>query len=175
MIRLASRQWKSIVACCVVSAVSAGCTQTIYYTPQVVTLRLDRPVFTVIPRNLSPEETDWSAEIQRCLLLDRLQVIERPALLQAETKVAGAEDEQETQETKAEATIDVVATYAKTDAEIIVASDRSNRRVKFIDKGREYEILASGQVPQHHYTREMHTCEWVHKTLVGLGFNATAK
>jgi len=153
----------------------AGCAGP-EYSVRTVTPRQDLEVLTVIPRDLSPKQTDWAADIQRCLLMDRLRVIERPALDETETKSAAARDESERAERKTEVTIDVVATYAKSDATIIVSSDSTSRRVKFIDKRHQNQILLSGQVPkpEYHYSAEP-TCPWIHKRLIMLGWASSAQ
>jgi hypothetical protein len=102
-----------------------------------------------------------------CLLAHAQLVIERPPIDETETRSTAEEDERLEHERATDVTVDVVATYAKSEADIIIASDHASRHIKFIDtRGGRNELIASGQVPKPpDFSTLDQTCLWIARNL----------
>jgi len=165
-----NRHASTLWALCWIGIIAlAGCATTTEYSPHLVTPPENGVVLTVIPANTSPAQTDWASYIQKCLLWDNQRVIERPPLDQTETTSTSAEDEEDRPERKTDITVDVVAAYAKSEADIIVASDSGFRRLKFIDRRNQNQILLSRYVPVATYDKPDSTCQQIRDGLVRIG------
>lgn len=150
------------------AATLAGCaTIPIEYVPRMTAPDPNGVVITVIPADLSRAQTDWAAHVQMCLLWHSQRVIERPPVDETETRSEAAEDERLEHERATDVTVDVVATYAKSEADVIVASDYTSRHIKFIDaRNQRNELIASGQVPKPpDYSTVDQTCLWIQGNL----------
>ena len=160
------RTTNALIAFVLATAALAGCARPIEYVPRLTTPSPNGMVITVIPADLSRAQTDWAAYIQTCLLWDAQHVIERPAVDETETRSSAAQDERFERERDTDVTIDVVATYAKSGADIIIASDSRSRHVKIIDARNRNQLLASGRVPDPpDYNTQDQTCPWVLQSL----------
>ena len=161
-----------LLVCSTLALTLAACSGTTSYVSEVVVPRSDLPVFTVIPKDLTSTQVSFANRVERCLLPSRLIVIERPTFVQEELTSSKEVRERRGGASSVDvqkATIDFVATYSTSRADIIVATDVGTRRVKFLDQRYSNRIVRTSQIPEPAPAAPSPVCKVVGDDLNALG------
>jgi len=139
-----------------------------------------KPVFTVIPTNLSDKEVFYASQIQECLIKSRMKVIERPPIdfrvRELKGNIKGDEFDKKRFEGKTSSgmsretdSFDIITTYSKSSADIIVQSETKHWIMKFIKNEKGYQILFLTKYKPGEGSSPSHLCDFIDQSLVSLG------
>ena len=115
-----------------------GCTTTSYIGVQPLP---NKPIFTIIPVTLKVADLKHVSDIQECLLQHGLTVIERPAIIEvftADQSIGTSESQSNISKSKGqgsgERTTDIVYSFSKTTADIIIVVNSLTNVIQIIKK-----------------------------------------